>query len=76
MAATQTVPQQLQHCNFIPIIPRHGVVTLFGYGTRVNVDRGHLTIQDGIGADRREARLPRVGPVSYTHLTLPTNREV
>src|SRR6266850_6435468 len=61
MAATQTVPQDAQHCNFIPITPRHGVVTLFGYGINVHVDRGHLTIQDGIGADRREARLPRVG---------------
>jgi CRISPR-associated endonuclease Cas1 len=32
-----------------------------GYGITVNVDCGHLTIRDGIGADRREARLPRVG---------------
>lgn len=61
MAATQTVPQHLQHCNFVPITPRHGVVTLFGYGIKVYVDRGHLTIQDGIGGDRRTARLPRVG---------------
>jgi CRISPR-associated endonuclease Cas1 len=61
MAAKQTVPQQLQHCNSVPITPRHGVVTLFGHGISVHVDRGHLTIQDGIGADRREARLPRVG---------------
>src|SRR6266852_637344 len=61
MAATQTVPQQLQYCNFVPIIPRHGVVTLFGYGIKVNVDRGHLTIQDGIGSDRRQARFSRVG---------------
>lgn len=61
MAATQTVPQHPQHCNFAPIFPRQGVITLFGYGIKVHVDRGHLTIQDGIGADRREARLPRVG---------------
>jgi CRISPR-associated endonuclease Cas1 len=61
MAAIQTVPQHPQHCNFAPISPRHGVITLFGYGIRVHVDRGHLTIQDGIGTDRREARLPRVG---------------
>src|SRR5690348_15467969 len=61
MAATQTVPQHLQHCNLVPILPRHGVITLFGYGIKVHVDRGHLTIQDGIGGDRREARLPRVG---------------
>ena len=61
MAATLTVPQHLQHCNFIQIKPRHGVVTLFGYGIKVHVDRGHLSIQDGIGANRREARLSRVG---------------
>jgi len=34
---------------------------LFGYGIQVRVDRGHLIVEDGIGADRREARLPRVG---------------
>jgi len=62
MAATQTVPQYPHAGNF-PIVftPRHGVVTLFGYGIRVHVDRGHLAIQDGIGAHRREARLSRVG---------------
>src|SRR5437879_4174498 len=61
MAATQTVPQQPQHCNFASIVPRHGVVTLFGYGIKVHVDRGHLILEDGIGADRRHAHLPRVG---------------
>lgn len=61
MAAPQTVPQDLQYCNFTPIVPQRGVVTLFGYGIKVHVDRGHLTIQDGIGAARRETRLPRVG---------------
>jgi CRISPR-associated endonuclease Cas1 len=43
------------------IIPRHGVVTLFGYGTSVCVDRGHLVLEDGIGPHRRQARFPRVG---------------
>jgi CRISPR-associated endonuclease Cas1 len=61
MAATQTVPQHLQRCNFVSILPRHGVVTLFGYGTIICVDRGHLTIEDGIGTQRRFARFPRVG---------------
>jgi len=59
MAATQTVPQLPQPRN--SLTPRHGVVTLFGYGITVQVDRGHLVVKDGIGADRREARLPRVG---------------
>jgi CRISPR-associated endonuclease Cas1 len=43
------------------IQPRQGVVTLFGYGTSVRVDRGHLVLEDGIGNDRRQARFPRVG---------------
>src|SRR5216683_3658303 len=43
------------------LIPRHGVVTLFGYGISVRVDRGHLLLHDGIGPARREARFPRVG---------------
>src|SRR3984957_1214858 len=43
------------------IEPRQGVVTLFGYGTCVRVERGHLVLEDGIGNDRRQARFPRVG---------------
>jgi CRISPR-associated endonuclease Cas1 len=62
MAATQTVPQYGNNCNFpTKLEPRHGVVTLFGYGIRVQVERGHLVLEDGIGPDRRYARLPRVG---------------
>jgi CRISPR-associated endonuclease Cas1 len=63
MAATKTVPQLRQSHNY-PVellIPRHGVVTLYGYGIQVRVDRGHLFLEDGIGADRRRCRLPRVG---------------
>src|SRR6266851_5220487 len=43
------------------VMPQNGVVTLFGYGIQVRVDRGHLMLRDGIGADRRHARFPRVG---------------
>jgi CRISPR/Cas system-associated endonuclease Cas1 len=43
------------------IQPRQGVVTLFGYGTRIRVDRGHLILEDGIGNARRQARFARVG---------------
>lgn len=60
MAAKQTVSQHSPRCNFTPILPKRGVVTLFGYGIHVCVDRGHLKFRDGIGADRREGRLPRV----------------
>jgi len=42
-------------------MPRHGVVTLFGYGIQVRVDRGHLLLEDGIGADRVQQRFSRVG---------------
>src|SRR5882762_10770570 len=58
MAASATV-SQLPHFRNL-VTPRHGVITLYGYGITVHVDRGHLTFQDGIGADRREGRLPRV----------------
>jgi CRISPR-associated endonuclease Cas1 len=43
------------------IVPRHGVVTLYGYGIQVRVDRGHLLITDRLGVDCRQFRLPRVG---------------
>jgi CRISPR-associated endonuclease Cas1 len=59
MAASQTVTQILQ--SHKSLSPRLGVVTLFGYGTRVRVDRGHLILEDGIGPDRRRARFARVG---------------
>jgi len=59
MAATKTVSQLAQSHN--SVTPRHGVVTLYGYGIQVRVDRGHLLLEDGIGADRRHYRLPRVG---------------
>ncbi|HVB33597.1 MAG TPA: CRISPR-associated endonuclease Cas1 [Patescibacteria group bacterium] len=42
------------------LTPRRGVVTLFGYGIRVRVDRGHLILEDGIGAARRAGRFSRV----------------
>jgi CRISPR/Cas system-associated endonuclease Cas1 len=59
MAAAKTVYQLSQSHN--SPTPRHGVVTLFGYGIQARVDRGHLFLEDGIGADRRRYRLPRVG---------------
>src|SRR5438874_2184862 len=59
MAASAKLPQPPQSHNSLK--PRHGVVTLCGYGIQVRVDRGHLLVDDGIGADRRQCRLPRVG---------------
>ena len=43
------------------VSPRHGVLTLSGYGINVRVERGHLLYDDGIGSDRRHGRLARVG---------------
>ena len=60
MAATQTVPHPPQHCNFVPIVPKHGVVTLFGYNSSVSVERGHLVLNDGIAVNRRQGRFSRV----------------
>jgi CRISPR-associated endonuclease Cas1 len=58
MAATQKLAQSAQTHNCMA--PEHGVITLFGYGIQVRIDRGHLLLHDGIGANRRQYRLPRI----------------
>ena len=58
MAAIKTVPQLPPSHNSVP---RPGVLTLYGYGIQIRVDRGHMLIEDGIGTDRYCYRLPRVG---------------
>ncbi len=71
MAATITVPHRLptrissagdnaSHIIESPIVPRHGVITLWGYGINVSVDKGHLILRDGIGDERRAGRFARV----------------
>ena len=71
MAATKTVAQRLRLRKFsvleilaaqpqLALKPRHGVITLHGYGIQVRVDRGHLILEDGIGPNRRYARFARV----------------
>jgi CRISPR-associated endonuclease Cas1 len=42
--------------------PRRGVLALSGYGLRLAVERGHLTITDGAGRSRRTGRFSRVSP--------------
>src|SRR6266571_4944943 len=59
MAATENVSQLQPSHN--SSAPRHGVITLCGYGIQVRVERGHLLIEDGIGPERTRFRLPRVG---------------
>jgi CRISPR-associated endonuclease Cas1 len=60
MAATLTVPEHSPQRNFIPIKPQQGVVTLYGYGGSMRVDRGHLILEDGVGPNRRYGRFARV----------------
>src|SRR5262245_13661979 len=64
MAASLTVSQVPSALNPLdnlrPLTPSRGIVTLFGYGIRVAVERGHLVIEDGIGPSRRRARFARV----------------
>lgn len=59
MEATEKLSQLSQSYN--SVAPPHGVITLFGYGIQVRVERGHLLIDDGIGAERTRFKLPRVG---------------
>ncbi len=42
-----------------PVTAKAGVLVLSGYGLRVAVERGHLTVTDGTGAERRSGRLAR-----------------
>src|ERR1700730_17090144 len=44
-----------------PILPRNGVITLFGYGTSLCVDRRHLVSNDRIGPNRRYGRFSKIG---------------
>jgi CRISPR/Cas system-associated endonuclease Cas1 len=59
MADAKTVPQVPQ--SHKPRSPHLGVITLFGYGSHVRVERGHLVVEDDIADDRRYARFARVG---------------
>jgi len=53
MAASHTLPHS-------HVIRKSGVLVLNGYGIRVQVNAGHLLLQDGIADERRTMRLPRV----------------
>jgi hypothetical protein len=57
MATTQTV----LHSPVIRQIPKHGTLTLHGFGIKMGVQSGHLQIEDGVGMERRTFRLPKVG---------------
>jgi len=57
--ATGTLPQPYL-CHKSPI-GRSGVLVLHGFGIKVRMQCGHLVVEWGVGPDRRNARLPRVG---------------
>jgi CRISPR-associated endonuclease Cas1 len=65
MTAKQNVSQGTQSRNASgyfgssQTMPKHGVLTLYGYGIKVFVERGHLNFEDGSECHRY--RLPRVG---------------
>lgn len=42
------------------IAPAHGILTLSGHGVRVSVNRGYLTVEDGLGEERHSARFSRI----------------
>lgn len=46
----------------VPAYHRSGVLVVSGYGLRVEVKRGHLSVEDGVGGQRRQARFSRVTP--------------
>src|SRR5271166_4879539 len=53
MAASHTLPHSRA-------LRKSSVLVLNGYGIRVQVSAGHLTLHDGIADERRTIRLPRV----------------
>jgi CRISPR-associated endonuclease Cas1 len=61
MAASHTVSELSESLNSRTLVPRHGVVTLSGYGIVARVERGHLILKDSVGPEQREARFARIG---------------
>ena len=61
MSSSISVSPGISSEPLLEILPRHGVVTVLGYGISMRVERGHLIVEDGIGAARRSARFPRIG---------------
>src|SRR5579863_724249 len=58
MAAADTLSQS--SASRKSLIGKSGVLTIHGFGVRVRVQCGHLEIEDGVGAERRQFRFPRV----------------
>ena len=43
------------------LIGKHGVLIVSGFGVKIRMRAGHLEIDHGVGTDRHNVRLPRVG---------------
>ncbi len=59
MAATSTLSRPAPPRKFT--FTKTGVLTLAGFGIRVQQRNGHLEIEDGVGLERRKFKLARVG---------------
>jgi CRISPR-associated endonuclease Cas1 len=57
VALPNTLPA---HSTATSQIPRSGILTVHGYGVRINVQAGHLRLEYGVGPDCHALRLPRV----------------
>ena len=51
-------------------------VCIYGRGGQGGVTLAELVAHAAISEGKHAQSMPSFGPVSYTHLTLPTNREV
>jgi CRISPR-associated endonuclease Cas1 len=51
----------LLHQPVISQIPKHGVLTIHGFGVSMRMQSAHLEIECGPGPERRYFRLPRIG---------------
>src|SRR6266478_10121796 len=60
MMAT-SLPFSISSENSELIQPKAGAITLFGFGSSVRVDKGHLILEERMGSLHRRARFSRVG---------------
>ena len=50
------------------------VIVADGYGVKIHVSRGHLTVEDGVGSTRRTRRIPRVDATAQLQTTSTETR--
>lgn len=57
--ATHSSPTTIGNVHWSALGPQRGVLVLSGYGVHVGVERGQLSISDGVGRERRAGRLSK-----------------